>query len=221
MSQSIQPEKPRLPLKLAVLISGSGRTLANLADLAAAGHLPAQVGLVISSRADAGGIRLAADRSLPIQVIARKSFVDTGGFSAAVWQSIRQAGCGLVLLAGFLSKLEIPEDRLGTVMNIHPALLPKFGGQGMWGHHVHEAVLAAGEPESGCTVHFADNQYDRGPIILQRRCPVLPGDTPDALAARVFEQECLAYPEAIRMYASGELAALAAKCRGGVGRRGE
>jgi phosphoribosylglycinamide formyltransferase-1 len=85
-------------------------------------------------------------------------------------------------------------------MNIHPALLPRFGGMGMHGRHVHEAVLAAGEPESGCTVHFADNAYDHGPIIIQRRIPVLSGDTPDTLAARVFEQECLAYPQAIRQY---------------------
>jgi phosphoribosylglycinamide formyltransferase 1 len=110
----------------------------------------------------------------------------------------------LALMAGFLSLWEIPQDWRGRVMNIHPALLPKFGGQGMHGEHVHAAVLAAGEKESGCTVHFADNTYDTGPIIVQRRVPVLPGDTPDTLAARVFEQECLAYPEAIRMYARGE-----------------
>jgi phosphoribosylglycinamide formyltransferase-1 len=101
-------------------------------------------------------------------------------------------------MAGFLSLWTIPPDLAGRVLNIHPALLPKFGGKGMHGHHVHEAVLAAHETESGCTVHYADNTYDTGPIILQRKVPVLPADTPDSLAARVFEQECLAYPEAIR-----------------------
>ena len=90
-------------------------------------------------------------------------------------------------------------------MNIHPALLPDFGGKSYYGHRVHEVVLAAGCAESGCTVHFCDNLYDHGPIILQRRVPVLPDDTPDTLAARVFEQECIAYPEAIRLYAAGRL----------------
>jgi phosphoribosylglycinamide formyltransferase-1 len=102
-------------------------------------------------------------------------------------------------MAGFLSLWEIPPELHGLVLNIHPALLPKFGGKGMHGHHVHEAVLAAGETESGCTVHYADNTYDTGPIIVQRRVPVRPGDTADTLAARVFEQECIAYPEAIRI----------------------
>ena len=90
-------------------------------------------------------------------------------------------------------------------MNIHPGLLPKFGGQGMWGHHVHEAVLAAGESESGCTVHFVNNEYDTGPIILQRSCPVLSDDTADTLADRVFEQECIAFPEAIGLFAQNRL----------------
>ena len=90
-------------------------------------------------------------------------------------------------------------------MNIHPALLPSFGGKGMWGHHVHEAVLNAGAKVSGCTVHFVTNEYDAGPIIVQRAVPVLEGDDPDTLAARVFEQECIAYPEAIRLFGQGKL----------------
>jgi folate-dependent phosphoribosylglycinamide formyltransferase PurN len=90
-------------------------------------------------------------------------------------------------------------------MNIHPALLPSFGGQGMWGHHVHEAVLAAGCKVSGCTVHFCTNEYDKGPIIVQRCCQVQEGDTPETLAARVFEQECIAYPQAIKLSAEGKL----------------
>ena len=94
----------------------------------------------------------------------------------------------------------IPEDFTGRVLNIHPSLLPKYGGKGMHGRHVHAAVIAAGDSESGCTVHVADNTYDTGPVILQRRCPVLADDTPETLGERVFEQECLAYPEAIRMW---------------------
>jgi len=92
-------------------------------------------------------------------------------------------------------------------MNIHPALLPAFGGRGMHGHRVHEAVLKSGAKESGCTVHFADQRYDTGAIILQKRVPVLPADTPDTLAERVFQAECEAYPEAIRRVAAGEVAA--------------
>ena len=111
----------------------------------------------------------------------------------------------LVIQAGFLSLWHIPPQYEHKVMNIHPALLPKYGGHGMWGHHVHEAALAAGEAESGCTIHFVTNEYDAGPIILQRTAPVLPDDDADALAARVFEQECIAFPEAIRLFAAGRL----------------
>jgi folate-dependent phosphoribosylglycinamide formyltransferase PurN len=111
----------------------------------------------------------------------------------------------LVCMAGFLSYWIIPDRYLGRVMNIHPALLPAFGGEGMYGHHVHEAVLARGCKVSGCTVHFVNNTYDDGPIVLQRAVPVRAEDTPDRLAARVFEQECIAYPEAIRLFAEGRL----------------
>jgi folate-dependent phosphoribosylglycinamide formyltransferase PurN len=101
-------------------------------------------------------------------------------------------------MAGFLSLWRIPEAFLGRVINIHPALLPEFGGREMYGRRVHEAVLAAGKTVSGCTVHYCDNEYDHGPVILQRQVPVLPTDTADDLAARVFAEECIAYPEAIR-----------------------
>ena len=111
----------------------------------------------------------------------------------------------LVIMAGFLRRWIFPAAYEGRVLNIHPALLPKYGGKGYYGHHVHEAVLKAGEKESGCTVHFADHHYDRGPILVQKRVPVLPGDTPDTLAARVFEAECEAYPEAIELVASGRV----------------
>jgi len=111
----------------------------------------------------------------------------------------------LVCLAGFLSFWEIPPRYEGRVMNIHPALLPGFGGKGMYGHRVHEAVLGAGCKVSGCSVHFVTNEYDAGPIIVQKAAAVLEGDTPDDLAARVFGQECKAYPEAIRLFAEGRL----------------
>jgi len=188
------------PLKLGVLISGGGSTMVNLARRIEAGELDAEIALVVASHPKAGGIERAGDLDLPVEVIHRKLFDSSDAFSKAVWAKLREAEVELVVLAGFLSLLRIPEDYAGKVMNIHPALLPKFGGQGMFGRRVHEAVLAAGETESGCTVHYADNQYDHGPIILQRTCPVLPDDTPESLAERVMAQEREAYPEAIQRY---------------------
>lgn len=189
---------------LGVLLSGGGTTLQNLADTIARGELSAHISCVISSNPKAYGLVRAANLHIPCYTIARKTFPTPEAFSEAVAEVLRRHKVELVCLAGYLSLWRIPQDFYGRVMNIHPALLPKFGGKGMHGHHVHEAVLAAGEKESGCTVHFADNTYDTGPIILQRKCPVLPGDTADSLAARVFEQERLAYPEAIRMWQRGE-----------------
>ena len=167
----------------------------NLADRIDGGTLPAEIVLVLASNDQAAGIQRARERGLPVAVVRRKDHADAAGFSAAVFEAVRDAGASHVCLAGFLSLLVIPEDFAGKVLNIHPSLLPKFGGKGMHGRHVHEAVLAAGETLSGCTVHLADNTYDTGPILLQRTCPVLPGDTPDTLAARVFAEECEAYPE--------------------------
>jgi phosphoribosylglycinamide formyltransferase-1 len=126
-------------------------------------------------------------------------------FQERVWDAVRSHEPDLVCLAGWLHLVPIPDDFRHRVLNIHPALLPAFGGKGMYGRHVHEAVLAYGAKVSGCTVHFADNEYDHGPIVLQRVVPVLDDDTPETLAERVFEQECLAYPEAIRLFAAGRL----------------
>jgi phosphoribosylglycinamide formyltransferase-1 len=181
--------------RIAVLISGNGTTLQNLIDRSKLNELCGTIVLVISSKPQARGIARAEAAGIPTAVILRKE--NPQSFSERVFTAIRAAQCDLVLLGGWLQHLTIPADFQGRVLNIHPSLLPKFGGHGMYGHHVHEAVLAAGETRSGCTVHFVDDQYDSGPIILQREVPVLPGDTPDRLAERVFEQECQAYPEAL------------------------
>jgi len=191
-------------LRMAVLISGSGRTLQNFIDLSREGELPVEIVLVISSLVGVKGIERAEVAGVPVKVI-RRNQQDPAAFSRQITDAIDAAGADLVCLAGFLSMWEIPPQYENKVMNIHPALLPRYGGRGYYGHHVHEAVLAAGEKESGCTVHFANNEYDAGPIILQKKVPVMPDDTPDALAARVFEQECIAYPEAIRLFAAGQL----------------
>jgi phosphoribosylglycinamide formyltransferase-1 len=193
------------PLRLAVLLSGGGTTLQNLLDRCADGRLPARVVLVISSRPDAFGLERARRAGVETGVVSRKEAGSREEFSRRIFDHCRQAQAELVCLAGFMQLLQIPDDFLGRVMNIHPALIPAFCGKGYFGQHVHEAVLAYGAKVSGCTVHFADNQYDHGPIILQRIVPVLDDDTAPALAARVHEQENQAYPEAIRLFAEGKL----------------
>ena len=193
------------PTRLVVLISGGGRTMLNLQERILAGNLNAKIECVISSRADTVGVSRTTEAGLRVEVLTRKSFHSAHEFSDAVWQLIAGINPDLVCMAGFLSLLKIPDEYLGRVMNIHPSLLPKYGGQGMWGHHVHGAVLDSDDTESGCTVHFADNEYDRGPIICQRRCQVHPDDDVDSLAARVFVQECEAYPQAVEMFRRGEL----------------
>jgi len=190
------------PVKLAVLISGGGRTLLNLHDHIVKGELDAEIKMVISSRADAAGVVRARRAGLRTEVLDRKA-LGPERFQAALTAGVE--GCDLVCMAGFLSLWTIPDPWLGRVINIHPALLPEFGGRGMYGLRVHQAVLRAGRSESGCTVHFCDNEYDHGPIILQRRAPVLPGDTPETLAERVFAEECAAYPAAIRLFAERKI----------------
>jgi formyltetrahydrofolate-dependent phosphoribosylglycinamide formyltransferase len=187
-----------------VLISGGGRTLMNLHQLAQSGRLAVRVARVIASR-QCTGVDKALAAGLDVQVVPFKQIGDPSAYSQRIGQLLAEAGADLVVLAGFLSMWQIPPAFEGRVVNIHPALLPSFGGKGMYGHHVHEAVLAAGCKVSGCTVHFVTNRYDEGPIIVQRCVPVLEDDTPDSLADRVFEQEMIAYPEAIGLFAAGRL----------------
>ncbi len=201
------------PIRLAVLISGGGTTLQNLIDRIADGRMRAQIGLVISSSPRAGGIDRAKRAGLPVEVIRREQFDSITAFSKAIFDRCRAVEADLVTMAGFLKLVEIPPDFTNRVMNIHPALIPAFCGKGMYGLRVHEAVLDYGVKVSGCTVHFADNEYDHGPVILQRVVPVRDDDTPETLAARVFEQECEAYPEAIRLYAAGALEVVGRRVR--------
>ena len=191
------------PITLAVLISGSGTTLQNLIDQIAAGRLDARINLVVASRDGVGGIERARRANLNCIVVDRARFTDDAVFSERVFHECEEAKADLVCLAGWLRLLKIPPQFHRRVMNIHPALLPTFGGRGMYGVHVHEAVIASKANVSGCTVHFVDDQYDHGPIILQRTCPVLKGDTPQSLAQRVFEEEKIAYPAAIRLFQEG------------------
>jgi formyltetrahydrofolate-dependent phosphoribosylglycinamide formyltransferase len=188
-----------------VLVSGSGRTLQNFMDLRAAGNLPIDIPIVIGSRSGLLGVERAAKAGIPAEVVERRKFASLADCCEAIFDHCDRAKVDLICLAGWLCLLEIPQRYLGRIMNIHPALLPSFGGKGMFGHHVHQSVIDHGCKVSGCTVHFLDNSYDTGPIVLQQTCPVLDDDTADTLAARVFEQEKLAYPEAIRLFAQERL----------------
>jgi phosphoribosylglycinamide formyltransferase-1 len=193
------------PLRLAVLISGGGRTMFNLLDQIKTGKLNAEISLVICSRSQIAGYERSVAAGLNVKVIRKADYPAVEDLSEAIGKELDAANIELVVQAGWLCLWHIPPRYMWKVMNIHPALLPSFGGQGMWGHHVHEAVLAAGCKLSGCTVHFCTNEYDKGPIIIQRSCPVLPGDDADTLAARVFEQECMAYPDAVKLFQEGRI----------------
>jgi len=192
-------------LKLAVLLSGTGRTLENIFDHIADGRLDAEVVVVGSSRADAYGLERARSRGVPTFVVPSREYRRTSEFSKAIFGELGKYDFDLLLLAGFMCLLELPQELIGRAMNIHPALIPAFCGKGYYGHFVHEAVLRYGVKVSGCTVHFVDNIYDHGPIIIQKTVRVLDDDTPESLAARVFEKECEAYPEAIRLFGEGRL----------------
>ena len=198
------------PISVVVLLSGGGTTLENLCQAIDRGELPARITRVVSSREDAFGLERARRRGIPAAVVPSRAFrspvpgaaTDWKAFSEALNPEVDTGRPDLVCLAGFMCLWNLPGRYRGRAMNIHPSLLPAFGGQGMYGHRVHEAVLAAGASVSGCTVHWVDGRYDTGAVILQRSCPVLPGDTVDTLAARVAAEECLAYPEAVRRFAA-------------------
>jgi formyltetrahydrofolate-dependent phosphoribosylglycinamide formyltransferase len=193
--------QPRTP-RLAVLLSGSGRTLENLVTTIQCGNLDAELVAVVSSKSGVRGIEIADRAGLPVTVIPRKGFADDAAFTTAILDWLAPYDPDLIIHAGFLRKLVIPEAWEGRMLNIHPSLIPESSaaGQGFYGNRVHEAVLLSGALESGATVHVLDNEYDEGPIVMKARVPVLADDTVDTLAARVFDAECLLYPEAITAY---------------------
>ncbi len=193
------------PLKLAVLISGGGTTLTNFLEKQAAGELEIEVPLVIASRPDCDGIAKAETAGLRCEVICRRDYKNINDFSEAIFDLCRAAEVDLLTLAGWLSLIHIPDDFQYRVMNIHPALIPAFCGKGYYGHKVHEAVVERGVKVSGCTVHFADNEYDHGPIVGQATVSVKGTDTPDQVAANVFQAECELYPRMIRLFATGKM----------------
>ncbi|MGE4618199.1 MAG: phosphoribosylglycinamide formyltransferase [Planctomycetota bacterium] len=187
--------------RIGFLLSGGGRTLENLVEVIEQESLPAKISLVISSRARAGGLDRAQRLGIPHQVHRCK----TPDESPQIFEALEEAGCQWVLLGGWLRKLAVPRHWLGRVLNIHPSLLPRHGGAGCYGDHVHKRVLEAGDQKSGCTVHFVDDEYDRGPVILQQEVTVYPEDTVERLSARVFEAETIAYPKALAKVLEGKI----------------
>jgi phosphoribosylglycinamide formyltransferase 1 len=188
-------------LPVAVFLSGGGRTLKNLLEHRERAGLPIDVRLVISSSSKAAGLQIARDAGIEALVVQKSAYSSEAEYSDAMFSPCRTAGAQLVVMAGFLKHVLIPDDFIGKVINIHPSLIPAFSGDGMYGINVHRAAIQRGVQFSGCTVHYVDNQYDHGPIILQRICPVPAGCTPEQLAAAVFELECEALPAAIELIA--------------------
>jgi phosphoribosylglycinamide formyltransferase-1 len=189
---------------LAVCVSGEGTTLQNLIDQIRLRRLKAEVVQVVASRPRIGAIARAEAARIPLALASYHARSRTE-FSNSVFEPIRHSNADLVVLAGFLALVKIPPEYKGRVLNIHPALVPSFCGKGYYGSKVHQAVLDAGVKISGCTVHFADDSYDTGPIITQHAVPVLDDDTVDTLSGRVFKEECKALPAAIALYAEGRL----------------
>lgn len=192
------------PLNVAVLLSGSGTSLENLLDHIEAG-LPARVTVVISSKTNAYGLDRARKHGIPAVAVSRKETPDLASFNDAIHAELAKHDVDLVALLGFLSLFELRGKYEGRTLNVHPALIPAFCGQGFYGERVHRAVLESGVKVSGATVHFVDDEYDKGPIILQEAVPVLEGDTADRLAARVVAAERRLVPEAVRLIAEGRV----------------
>ena len=200
MAVSEPSETPNV--RLAVLISGTGRTLANLIESIAAEALEAEVVAVVSSRAGVRGIEIAEVAGIPVSVVTRRPYSDDASFSDAIYAAITPYEPDLIICAGFLKQLVVPPEWEGRILNIHPCLIPESNaaGLGYYGDRVHQAVIDCGATTSGATVHVVDNEYDHGPVVMKETVPVLPGDTASDLAARVFALECELYPRAIAHY---------------------
>ena len=190
-------------MRLAVFASGGGTNFQAILDAVAAGRLPAEVVLCLSHRADAGALERARRHGVPTAVLSPEDAADAD----ALLGVLDRHGADFIALAGYMKKVPdaVVARYRGRMLNVHPALLPAFGGKGMYGRRVHEAVVAHGVRWTGATVHLVDEEYDTGPIVLQEPVPVRPGDTPEAVAARVLAVEHLLFPEALRLFAEGRV----------------
>jgi formyltetrahydrofolate-dependent phosphoribosylglycinamide formyltransferase len=203
----------RTPLRVAVLLSGEGTSLENLFEQIESGALNAQIVAVISSKENVGGLERARRRGVPALAVPRNQYPDSGKFNDAIHAELDQREIDLVACLGFLSPFETRGKFDGRAINVHPALIPAFCGKGYYGQRVHEAVLASGATASGATVHFIDDEYDSGPIILQEEVAVRADDTAASLAERVQAIERRLVPKAIQLFADNQLVIEAQKVR--------
>ena len=189
-------------LKLAVFISGGGTNLQALINACAKGTLKAAIKAVISNNSKAYGLERARQAGIETFHISRVVYSDDEEYQMAISDVLEKFDINLIVLAGYMKLLPsvIVKKYYGRIINIHPALLPKYGGKGMYGMKVHEAVLQSGDKFSGATVHMVDDKYDQGPILIQRRVPVENDDTPESLAARVLEVEHQILPQAVSLF---------------------
>ncbi len=194
-------------IRIAVFAPGGGSNLQALIDAVEAGVIDAEIAVVVSNRKEAYSLERARKHKIEALYVTPVDCRDGSEYFRKLSSEMAERKIGLICLAGFLLRLqpEFIREYKGRIMNIHPALLPGFGGKGMYGHHVHEAVIKSGVKQSGCTVHFVDEEYDHGPIIIQKVVDVHVDDTPETLAGRVLEQEHKAYPEAVKLYVEGRL----------------
>ncbi len=195
-------------LNIAVFASGKGSNFRSLLGAIDSGTIPnTRIALLVSNNPKAGALETARDKGIPVLRISLDQFTTEEEYCSTLIEALRKDRVNFIALAGYMKKLSprLISRYRNRIVNIHPALLPAFGGPGMYGKHVHEAVLGAGATVTGATVHFVDEDYDHGPIILQRSIPVQPSDTPETLAARVLTLEHDLYPEAIRLIAEGKV----------------
>lgn len=194
-------------MNIGFLASHGGSNMQAIIDACKSGKLRATPAVVISNNSGSGAITRARNEGIPCYYLSGKTHPEPEELDRAILDTFLRHSVNVVVLAGYMKKLgpKTLSRFRGRILNIHPALLPKFGGKGMFGIHVHEAVIAAGEKESGVTIHLVDENYDTGTIIAQTKVPVMPDDTPESLAARVLEQEHILYPETLRRIVTGEI----------------
>ena len=188
------------PKKFALFISGGGGNALNLVRACREGRISAEPSLVVASKATAPGVLKLRNEGLLVVILDRKDATNDEIYSNICLGVAEASGADFIALAGWLTKLVIPPPWEGRILNIHPGLLPRFGGPGMYGMHVHRAVLASGEKESGCTVHLVDNELDHGLKLAESLIPVLPDDSPESLQQRIYAAEMELYPKAIAEY---------------------
>ncbi len=203
-------------LRLGCLISGGGRTVLNLAEAIERWAIPARIEVVLAHRESIPGVERCREAGLPVRILTIDDHPDTESIHDRIDRMLEHVDVDLVCLAGYLRHFRVADRWNDRVINIHPSLLPRHGGPGMYGNKVHAAVLAAGDSRSGCTVHAVDEIYDHGAVIHQIECPVLPDDTAVSLADRVFKEECRALPEVIRAWSKGEVSIEGGILRGSV-----